>query len=38
VSLSDHARANREAWGQQAKDYEPAGRRHWADDVITCPT
>ena len=32
VSLSDHARANREAWGVQAKDYEarrtaPLGRR-----------
>ena len=38
MSLSDHARANREAWGQQAKDYEPAGRRHWADDVITWGT
>jgi len=22
VNLSDHARANREAWGVQAKDYE----------------
>jgi SAM-dependent methyltransferase len=38
VSLSDHARANREAWGVQAKDYEAAGRRHWADDVITWGT
>ena len=32
VSLSDHARASREAWGVQAKDYESAGRRHWADN------
>ena len=38
VSLSDHARANREAWGVQAEDYEPAGRRHWADDEITWGT
>ena len=38
MSLSDHARANREAWGVQAKDYEPAGRRHWADNEITWGT
>ena len=38
VSLSDHARANREAWGVQAKDYEAAGRRHWADDEVTWGT
>jgi SAM-dependent methyltransferase len=35
VSLSDHARANREAWGVQAKDYEEPGRRNWAQDEIT---
>jgi SAM-dependent methyltransferase len=35
VSLSDHARANREAWGAMAADYEAAGRRHWADNAIT---
>ena len=38
VSLSDHARANRVAWGAMAADYEPAGRRHWADDEITWGT
>jgi SAM-dependent methyltransferase len=35
VSLSDHARANREAWRAQAKDYEESGRRHWAQEEIT---
>ena len=35
MSLSDHARANRVAWGAQAADYEAAGRRHWADDEVT---
>jgi SAM-dependent methyltransferase len=34
VSLSDHARANRSAWGAMAADYECAGRRHWADNEI----
>ena len=38
VSLSDHARANRDRLGRQAADYEPAGRRHWADDEITWGT
>ena len=38
MSISDHARANRIAWGVQAAEYEPAGRRHWADDVITWGT
>jgi hypothetical protein len=40
VSLSDHARANRVAWGVQAADYEASGRRNWATDEITwgiCP-
>ena len=35
MSLSDHARANRTAWGGMAADYAPAGRRHWADDKIS---
>ena len=35
MSLSDHARANRQAWGVQAKDYEEPARRHWAQDDIT---
>jgi ubiquinone/menaquinone biosynthesis C-methylase UbiE len=35
VSLSDHARANRSAWGAMAADYESAGRRHSADNEIT---
>jgi SAM-dependent methyltransferase len=35
VNLSDHARANRDAWGAQAAGYEPSGRRNWATDKIT---
>ena len=35
MSLSDHARANRSAWGAMAADYESPGRRHWADNEIT---
>jgi 2-polyprenyl-3-methyl-5-hydroxy-6-metoxy-1,4-benzoquinol methylase len=35
VSLSDHARANREAWASQAREYEEPARRHWAQDEIT---
>ncbi|HEY7619001.1 MAG TPA: class I SAM-dependent methyltransferase [Solirubrobacteraceae bacterium] len=35
MSLSDDARANRAAWGVQAKDYEEPARRHWAQDEIT---
>jgi SAM-dependent methyltransferase len=35
VSLSDHARANRVAWGGMAADYEAAGRRHWAEQEIS---
>jgi hypothetical protein len=34
VSLSDHARANRSAWGAMAADYASPGRRHWADKEI----
>jgi SAM-dependent methyltransferase len=35
LTLSDHARANRTAWGAMAADYEPAGRRHWAEQEIS---
>jgi SAM-dependent methyltransferase len=35
VSPSDHASANRDAWGAKARDYEEPARRHWAQDEIT---
>jgi SAM-dependent methyltransferase len=35
VSLSDDARANREAWAAQAEEYEQPALRQWAQDEIT---
>jgi hypothetical protein len=34
VSLSDHARANRVAWGGMAADYEQAWARRWPSEEI----